>query len=530
MPTSVQPIDLGIPQVPQLQNQELYREFLTVYNALRKLAASLEAIDVEGVKGDKGDKGDPGDSDVSNMGNPAVLGFLVAEGEIGEQGVPGQKGQQGEKGERGFVGQDGQDGLDGVDGFSIKGDRGDRGLDGSSGLDGMHGSDGEDGIDGFSIQGPAGKDGKKGKPGQDGRDGEDGFDGISVKGDQGIQGQTGSFGLDGKDGEDGLDGFTIKGDKGDRGLAGLPAMDGLDGEDGRDGFNGQQGFPGIKGDTGIPGADGVEAETVEIIYLPSVSGPQGPQGLQGIFGLDGIDGEDIFSNLLGINNSNFANISPAGNFTLTQNGVNVLTAEYASAVVDTLYLKAGKVGIGQSPAGASQLLQVRKDQNAQTLMLISNITNGTAAQCTVQLVSDGNSQLQFSNYSLGNTVAKWGVTMAGYSEVLGGILGNGMVVGTFGATQLILGTNVTAALTISATQNLTVAAGKNMVFSGNAAFLRLPQMTVANLTAAATAGAGSVAFVTDAVATAITGLGLAVVGGGANKVLVYSDGTNWIIL
>jgi hypothetical protein len=60
--------------------------------------------------------------------------------------------------------------------------------------------------------------------------------------------------------------------------------------------------------------------------------------------------------------------------------------------------------------------------------------------------------------------------------------------------------------------------------------VRLPNSTVAGLVAAGTAGAGAFAFVTDATQTAILGLGLAVVGGGANKVPVYSDGTNWIII
>lgn len=54
--------------------------------------------------------------------------------------------------------------------------------------------------------------------------------------------------------------------------------------------------------------------------------------------------------------------------------------------------------------------------------------------------------------------------------------------------------------------------------------------TVANLPAASAALTGAHAFVTDATATAITGLGLAVTGGGANKVVVYCDGTNWLIL
>jgi hypothetical protein len=70
------------------------------------------------------------------------------------------------------------------------------------------------------------------------------------------------------------------------------------------------------------------------------------------------------------------------------------------------------------------------------------------------------------------------------------------------------------------------------LFVGTQAYattLRTAQTTVAGLPAAATAGAGATAFVTDGSTTVILGLGLAVVGGGANKVPVYSDGTNWIV-
>jgi len=56
-----------------------------------------------------------------------------------------------------------------------------------------------------------------------------------------------------------------------------------------------------------------------------------------------------------------------------------------------------------------------------------------------------------------------------------------------------------------------------------------PVFTVATLPSAATAGVGAWAFVTDASTTIILGLGLTVVGSGANKVPVYSNGTNWII-
>jgi hypothetical protein len=49
-------------------------------------------------------------------------------------------------------------------------------------------------------------------------------------------------------------------------------------------------------------------------------------------------------------------------------------------------------------------------------------------------------------------------------------------------------------------------------------------LTVATLPSAATAGVGSRAFVTD---SSVSTFGSTVAGGGATKVPVYSDGTNW---
>ena len=54
-------------------------------------------------------------------------------------------------------------------------------------------------------------------------------------------------------------------------------------------------------------------------------------------------------------------------------------------------------------------------------------------------------------------------------------------------------------------------------------------MAVAALPAAATAGAGARAAVTDATQALTAGIGAVVVGGGANIVPVFSDGTAWRI-
>lgn len=55
---------------------------------------------------------------------------------------------------------------------------------------------------------------------------------------------------------------------------------------------------------------------------------------------------------------------------------------------------------------------------------------------------------------------------------------------------------------------------------------QLGSYLVANLPSASASGAGARAFVTNATATTFLSV---VVGGGANKVPVVSDGTNWLI-
>lgn len=57
-------------------------------------------------------------------------------------------------------------------------------------------------------------------------------------------------------------------------------------------------------------------------------------------------------------------------------------------------------------------------------------------------------------------------------------------------------------------------------------YLKSASTTVAGLPSAATAGAGARHFVTDATVTTFASV---VAGGGANKVPVVSDGTNWLI-
>lgn len=84
-------------------------------------------------------------------------------------------------------------------------------------------------------------------------------------------------------------------------------------------------------------------------------------------------------------------LTPGANFTLVQNAVNVLTSEEIGGVVDTLYLKAGKVGIGtpdpisaltlSAPGGSSLVASLYKtitfrvtDTSIQTDQLYGRIS------------------------------------------------------------------------------------------------------------------------------------------------------------
>lgn len=75
-------------------------------------------------------------------------------------------------------------------------------------------------------------------------------------------------------------------------------------------------------------------------------------------------------------------------------------------------------------------------------------------------------------------------------------------------------------------QNLGIASGTSFTASS---YAKVTAVSVSSLPAAATAGAGARATVTDATQALTAGIGAVVAGGGANVVPVFSDGTNWRI-
>lgn len=91
---------------------------------------------------------------------------------------------------------------------------------------------------------------------------------------------------------------------------------------------------------------------------------------------------------------------------------------------------------------------------------------------------------------------------------------------------IALGTGVGVQIVNDATNTAVPLEISASIIQLSAAYVKIPGVAVAALVAAATAGAGARAFVTDANATTFNST---VAGGGANNLPVFSDGTNWKI-
>jgi hypothetical protein len=103
--------------------------------------------------------------------------------------------------------------------------------------------------------------------------------------------------------------------------------------------------------------------------------------------------------------------------------------------------------------------------------------------------------------------------------------------GTGAARPIDFVTGGVVRMTIQSGGNISIPNG--LFVTGNIIagyLLKLTALTVATLPAAASNAFPALVGVSDATMTAALGKGTTVVGGGANKVIVMSDGTNWVIL
>lgn len=222
-------------------------------------------------------------------------------------------------------------------------------------------------------------------------------------------------------------------------------------------------------------------------------------------------------------NAPYINV-PSGFGALQLSGTNVLIWQSGAVRVNGADLQIGATDTVLTRDAANTLAQ-RNATNAQTFRLYNTFTD-TSNYERAALQWSGNA-LQFITESAGTgLVRSIGIYPGGSANHAVGFTTNGITIQA--GTQLIFTPSAgnpfasgDAGLRRTAAGVLSTSDG-----SGGVGYLRTPPTTVAGLPAAATAGAGTRAFVTDANATTFAST---VAGGGANAVPVVSNGTNWII-
>ena len=164
--------------------------------------------------------------------------------------------------------------------------------------------------------------------------------------------------------------------------------------------------------------------------------------------------------------------------------------------------------------GASGSSRPRNLYLGGTIATGGSITSGSSIVATTSLTVGAANGINWTGRSVMRSPADGVVTLADAAETGFGRLCLGPATASFAALR-------------SASAVLEARLGNNSAYTGFAAlYVQTPALTVATLPAAGTAGAGARAFVTDATATTFLST---VAGGGANKVPVVSDGTNWLI-
>ena len=213
------------------------------------------------------------------------------------------------------------------------------------------------------------------------------------------------------------------------------------------------------------------------------------------------------------------NSIPVGNVTP---GTGVFTTVGATRSV-TGFANAGAVYYGSLGYSDVQIIASwATTVNGYNQMVLQNTNAGATASTNFNVSNDLATMSTF--------YGEFGINSSGFtgsgafsqaSAVYLAAASSDLVIGTYGSNPIhfVVNSGGTDAMTIATTGAVTTSAS---IIAGST--VKTATYTVAGLPAAATAGAGARAYVTDALAPSFSA---AVTGGGTVPVPVYSDGTTW---
>lgn len=133
----------------------------------------------------------------------------------------------------------------------------------------------------------------------------------------------------------------------------------------------------------------------------------------------------------------------------------IVTASLTAPTATTIQTS-GNVGLGQAPSvtAGQWLLAGSAANQADTLTVQNTDAVDTTAQAVFTAQAD-TSNLKIIAHGTGRSATRFGVTIGGYGELLT-TAGNGLLLGTFASSPLIIGTNSVAALKIDTSQNVSL--------------------------------------------------------------------------
>lgn len=295
---------------------------------------------------------------------------------------------------------------------------GKRGAQGAQGMAGAQGAQGPQGTQGFQ-----GQSGPQGFQGQVGAQGSQGFQGqTGAQGPQGFQGQAGAQGPQGVQGNQGV--------QGSQGSQGSQGVQGAQGNQGAQGFQGDSGAQGAQGPQGFQGATGnITALTDAHILVGNVSNVPTDVAMSGAIGITNagvtsyvgivpLSKGGTQANLTASNGGIFYSTATAGailagtatggqmlrsgssdaptwstNVWPNTTGANeILYATSANTIgsaSDFIRLSTGELILGGTSLVTAEQFSVQKNTNAVTKIVVSNTTDGTAAQALLGVYTVG---------------------------------------------------------------------------------------------------------------------------------------------